>query len=152
MTTIWKYISSKISIIMFLSYYIYPPRSSIKYIRSFPKMASVTMSNLKELLGITQEIFPEISRLIQIMLTYPVLEQVYYDPWQVCQPGTDASISDISVLNSFVSSGPTKLVFRRLGEGRIFLFLLFWTKNPLFTSYGTYFLSGILLFLTLKLT
>ena len=55
------------------------------------------MTSLKELLGITQEIFPEISRLVQIMLTYPVtsceggekfqptpkafdLEQVYYDP------------------------------------------------------------------------
>ena len=35
-------------------------------------MASGTLLNIKELLGITQEIFPEISCLIQIILTYPV--------------------------------------------------------------------------------
>ena len=35
-------------------------------------MASVTLSNIKELLGISQIIFPEISHPIQIILTYPV--------------------------------------------------------------------------------
>ena len=128
------------------------------------------MSNLKELLGITQEIFPEISRLIQIMLTYPVtscegeqsfsllttfdLEQFYFDPWQVGQPGTEAmypmrlaSISEISVLNLFISSGPRKLVCRRLEEGRFFKFFYF-NKNSFIYFQPSY---GVLLFLTLKL-
>ena len=32
----------------------------------------ILTDGIKELLGITQEIFPEISRLTQIILTYPV--------------------------------------------------------------------------------
>ena len=93
------------------------------------------MSNLKELLGITQEIFPEISRLIQIMLTYPVTscegersfsllrrlltwnrssmtaDRLVILGRMAIHPKRLASISDINVLNSFIYSSLRKLVF-----------------------------------------
>ena len=106
----------------------------------------ILTDGIKELLGITQEIFPEIIRLIEIILTYPVtsckgersfslLRRVL--TWNRSSMPSDrlvnlgrmamlpkrlASISDISVFNSFISSGPRKLVYRRLRESRISLF------------------------------
>ena len=123
----------------------------------------ILTDGIKELLGITQEIFPEIIRLIEIILTYPVTsckgersfsllrrvltwnrssmtpDRLINLEWMAMHPKRLASISDISVFNSFISSGPRKLVYRRLGEETIF-FIYF---QP---SYG------ILLFLTLNLT
>jgi len=44
--------------------------------------------------------------------------------WMAMHPKRLASISDISVFNSFTSSGPRKLVYRRLGEKGGFFYLL----------------------------
>ena len=60
------------------------------------------------------------------------LKQDIYDHRQVGQPGKngdapkEVSISDNSVLNPFISSGPRKLNYRRLEKRRIFFkFFLF---------------------------
>ena len=58
-----------------------------------------------------------------------------------------ASISDISVFNSFISSGLRKLVYHRLGEGSFFYLLsAFSWYTFIFNSKGSEFLSQTQIF------
>ena len=103
---------------------------------------------------ITQEIFPEISRLIQILLTYPVTscegersysllrrlltwnrssmttERLVNLGRMAMHPRRLASLSDESILNQFILNGPRRMSFSKFEEGRIFLFSVISLFSP----------------------
>ena len=122
------------------------------------------MASRPSLPRITQEIFPEISRLIQILLTYPVtscegersfsllrrlltwnrssmtMERLVNLGRMAMHPRRLASLSDESILNQFILNGPRRMSFSKFEEGRIFLvfsnFTIFTTDSLIYYNFS----------------